>query len=253
MALEEKEKQRFQKRLEDSYKALSPSTCNILLLGNTGAGKSSLTNQVFGSEVTKSGVGRSITQKFVSFESKDHQLRIYDSKGIEIGNYKEFCEQLEYFLKQQETIHYQEHIHCVWILVDGAQSRVDTHWKQLCDTILKKYSILFIISKVDLLSPQEEKDLRNAIHSLEISNLEGVFSIISLDNQIPKVSHCEVCQSNRLLLDTVEKIVICQTCHVETPFEKYQQSNQMKSLIEKTIQILPKQQKISFIRSRKPI
>ena len=64
---------------------------NVLLLGNTGVGKSTLINGIFDfqeNEGARTGDGRPITQEFEEFISNKRKgLRFIDSKGIEMGDH----------------------------------------------------------------------------------------------------------------------------------------------------------------------
>ena len=54
---------------------------NILLLGASGAGKSSVVNHVFGRELTQAGPGQSITRGVVPCSSDDMPVVLYDTEG----------------------------------------------------------------------------------------------------------------------------------------------------------------------------
>jgi GTPase Era involved in 16S rRNA processing len=64
---------------------------NILILGKTGVGKSTLINGIFDfseNEGAKTGDGKPITQEFEEFTSENKKgLRFIDSKGIEMGEH----------------------------------------------------------------------------------------------------------------------------------------------------------------------
>ena len=85
----EDSKKESEKILNSSYK--NSSHFNVLLLGKTGVGKSTLINGIFDfkqGEGAKTGNGKPITQEFDEFISdKRKGLRFIDSKGIEMGDH----------------------------------------------------------------------------------------------------------------------------------------------------------------------
>ena len=63
--------------------AKKKSKLNILLLGATGSGKSSLVNAIFGGNIVESGVGKPITQFLEKIEIPNKGITLWDTKGIE--------------------------------------------------------------------------------------------------------------------------------------------------------------------------
>lgn len=63
---------------------------NILLMGATGVGKSSLINGLFGQEIAKAGTGKPVTQHLEKYVYVDEEkgLILWDTKGIEAGDYQ---------------------------------------------------------------------------------------------------------------------------------------------------------------------
>ncbi len=61
---------------------------NILLMGATGVGKSSLINGLFGQEVAKAGIGKSVTQHLKKYIDEEKGLVLWDTKGIEAKDYQ---------------------------------------------------------------------------------------------------------------------------------------------------------------------
>ncbi|HYG48604.1 MAG TPA: GTPase [Allosphingosinicella sp.] len=59
---------------------------NVIVAGNAGVGKSTLVNAVFGKHVALTGVGRSQTQGIDEYSFPDLPLRLYDTRGFEIGD-----------------------------------------------------------------------------------------------------------------------------------------------------------------------
>ena len=61
---------------------------NILLMGASGVGKSSLVNSFFGIEIAKTGDGVPQTQHLEKFVYEDKGLILWDTKGIEAADYQ---------------------------------------------------------------------------------------------------------------------------------------------------------------------
>ena len=95
---------------------------NVLIIGGTGVGKSTLINTVFGKEVAKVGDGAPVTQKIQKFE-KDG-LGIYDSKGLEKDD-PSIVEDLKILLDEQKQKEVSEQIHIAWLCICEATRRVE--------------------------------------------------------------------------------------------------------------------------------
>ncbi|WP_231626532.1 GTPase [Helicobacter pylori] len=68
---------------------------NILLMGATGVGKSSLINALFGQEVAKAGIGKPVTQHLEKYVDEEKGLILWDTKGIEAEDYQNTIESLK--------------------------------------------------------------------------------------------------------------------------------------------------------------
>lgn len=238
-SIDQKEVEEFEKKLKEKMENIKPITCNILVIGQTGSGKSSFIKKLFGMEISK-GIGE-ITKTFECYDSKDLNLRIYDSKGITRSDDNYFLE-LEKFLKTTE-------IHVVWIMIDCSSYRIEGFYKEICQ-VLKDYLVLFLLNKIDLLTQNEVEILRQELKNLEIENCKGIFST-RVTNSIPNIHECILCKSNMLLIDNHEELIICKNCKFEMKWSDFQNKDELKELIEKTVQIVPIQQKVSFIANQK--
>lgn len=101
---------------------------NIMIMGKTGVGKSTLTNAFFGKEKEKAltGVGLPVTSNTQKYEPQDHPLRIYDTKGIELSKEsnaevkKELCETIEKYRYDNDN-----QIHVMWYCINTSCSRIE--------------------------------------------------------------------------------------------------------------------------------
>ncbi|GAA7708132.1 hypothetical protein HpBT011_09610 [Helicobacter pylori] len=98
---------------------------NVLLMGATGVGKSSLINALFGKEITKAGVGKPITQHLEKYVDEEQGLILWDTKGIEAKDYKDTMESIKKEMEASfKTLSEKEAIDVVYLCVKETESRV---------------------------------------------------------------------------------------------------------------------------------
>lgn len=156
----------WSKKLEDEYKKVQESIKkpNILLAGATGVGKSSLVNMIFGENLAVVGTGKPVTQKIDMFESDEIDVRLFDSKGYELGEAadQEFYESVVNLAKITNSP--EKAIHLIWYCIDCGGNRVTDYDLQAIQTFAKAgIPVAIVLTKADLVSDKEVYDLRNAL------------------------------------------------------------------------------------------
>ena len=79
----------YQKIFQDTFEKIKLENdklqkMTILISGKSGVGKSTLINTVFGAELSKTGVGKPITDKISLISQENFPVNIYDTIGLEL-------------------------------------------------------------------------------------------------------------------------------------------------------------------------
>jgi predicted GTPase len=162
-------------KLENGSKAIKQesnhmSRYNAVIVGQTGVGKSTLINYLYGSDVAKKGVGKPVTKNGfhpIDFELNGLPVTLFDSWGLEVGKFEQWLAELENEFKSRGVDQpASKWFHSVFYCIQAGSARV-----QECDIaiikkfISEKYKISVILTKADQVSDEIEREMREEIQS----------------------------------------------------------------------------------------
>ena len=139
----------------------SKQHANIIVLGHTGAGKSSFINYIIGQDLLKTGSGKPITQTFDSYtDDKAFGLPvcIYDSKGLEVAQYSQMSDEIIQFIQKKcENEDIYQWIHTIFYCINRRKARLDESEKRFIQRIQleTKRTVHIVLTNCDN-SPNDE-------------------------------------------------------------------------------------------------
>jgi predicted GTPase len=153
---------------------------NILVAGNSGIGKSTLINGVFGQRLAETGVGRSQTQDIQSYTVEGHPVCIYDTRGFEIKG----AEQTVSAVRDKITTlrgqpDANDQIHIAWNCILEQSHRVEPIHLKFLD-MLNSQQIPTIVVITQALGDVE---MENKVRELAIPN-QAVIPVLAQEKRI---------------------------------------------------------------------
>ncbi|MGL2717342.1 GTP-binding protein [Helicobacter pylori] len=102
------------------------SKMNVLLMGATGVGKSSLINALFGKEITKTEIGEPVTQHLEKYIDEQKGLILWDTQGIEDKDYHDTMQSIKKEMEDSfKTLSEKEAIDVAYLCILESYPRIE--------------------------------------------------------------------------------------------------------------------------------
>ena len=150
---------------------------NIMVMGKTGAGKSTLINNVFSRNLAQTGIGKPVTQSIRKYEIEDFPLAIYDTPGLELGGENaidELLKESKEVLAKGAMRGISESIHCIWYCVSTPSHRFEEAEVEFIKKFLDEANEFCVPVIIVLTQTYSKKDAKALMSEIEKENLNVV-------------------------------------------------------------------------------
>lgn len=165
--------QKIMDAIQKEYKELK--TLNIMVLGKTGVGKSTLINNMFNKKMADVGVGKPITKDIKKITLPDFPLAIFDTPGLELsGDFNvdslmdAVVNEIDKGIRSGDV---SQAIHCIWYCISTPSHRIEQTEIDFLKKFLGKTSEYDVPVIVVLTQSYSKRDAQKLKSEVEKENL----------------------------------------------------------------------------------
>lgn len=141
---------------------------NVVIVGQTGVGKSSLINYLYGETVVESGVGKPVTKEgfhSIDFKINGLPVRIFDSWGLEVDKADQWMESLNEELKKRGTNQPAENwFHSVFYCISASSHRIQPFDVKIIKKFYsEKYKVSVVFTKSDTVGDEDTEEMKKSL------------------------------------------------------------------------------------------
>ena len=130
---------------EKELKDLKP--VNILIIGKSGVGKSTLVNSLFREKIADTGIGKPVTKHLQKITRSDVPVTLYDTRGLELDPVIQAQVQGEIKKLIQDNKGTKGEIHAAYYCIQATSSRIEDSEIKMIEAISKTVPVILVLTQ----------------------------------------------------------------------------------------------------------
>ena len=169
----------FKKIIDEAIEKIGQ--VNIIIAGKTGVGKSTLVNAVFKGNLAETGVGKPVTQTMKEYSKEGETVHIFDTKGLELGNYRTIITELKSEIEKRKQLgDMKKQIHLAWFCIGNDGKRIEQAEIEFVSELSKEIPVVVVLTK----TLDTDLEFYNYIKN-ECTTATNVFRVLALPYETP--------------------------------------------------------------------
>jgi len=153
---------------------------NLAIFGQTGVGKGTLINALFGKEVAETGMGRPVTQEGHLYVHETERFGLYDTRGLEISDDPELLlDEFAQYLDETRDKPLSDQIHLAYYCVNVHSTRLQHQEDKFIQGLRQLgLPVILVVTKCDSSEAGElREDLQIIVNAIEAEAIEADLDI----------------------------------------------------------------------------
>lgn len=162
---------------EEEVRLMDP--INIMLIGKTGVGKSTLINHIFREHLAATGVGRPITTHLEKITKEGVPITLYDTKGLELNEAvkDEVRKEVQSEIKRLRTYgEERDQIHVIWYCINAMGNRMESFEEGWIRELSESIPVVVVLTQS--IDEENVAELTKYIQSLRMQ-IKGIVPVLA--------------------------------------------------------------------------